>query len=77
MLKTKPKDKIIAIDGVSTYNLTSEEAVDKLKGKENTKVKVTVVRDGVKEPKDIEITRAVVELKYVKSKMIDENNKII
>ncbi|MDO5789294.1 MAG: S41 family peptidase, partial [Fusobacterium sp.] len=72
----KPKDKIIAIDGVSTYNLTSEEAVDKLKGKENTKVKVTVVRDGVKEPKDIEITRAVVELKYVKSKMIDENNKI-
>lgn len=72
----KPKDKIIAIDGVSTYNLTSEEAVDKLKGKENTKVKVTVVRDGVKESKDIEITRAVVELKYVKSKMIDENNKI-
>lgn len=72
----KPKDKIIAIDGVSTYNLTSEEAVDKLKGKENTKVKVTVVRDGIKEPKEIEITRAVVELKYVKSKMIDENNKI-
>lgn len=72
----KPKDKIIAIDGVSTYNLTSEEAVDKLKGKENTKVKVTVIRDGVKDPKDVEITRAVVELKYVKSKMIDENNKI-
>lgn len=72
----KPKDKIIAIDGVSTYNLTSEEAVDKLKGKENTKVKVTVIRDGVKDPKDVEITRAVVELKYVKSKMVDENNKI-
>lgn len=72
----KPKDKIIAIDGESTYNLTSEEAVDKLKGKENTKVKVTVVRDGVKEPKEIEITRAVVELKYVKSKMVDEKEKI-
>ena len=33
----KPKDKIIAIDGVSTYNLTSEEAVDKLKGKREYK----------------------------------------
>lgn len=72
----KPKDKIIAIDGKSTYNLTSEEAVEKLKGKENTKVKVTVVREGLKEPKEIEITRAVVELKYVKNKMLDEKNKI-
>ena len=72
----KPKDKIIAIDGVSTYNLTSEEAVEKLKGKENTKVKVTVVREGIKEPKEVEITRAIVELKYVKSKMVDEKNKI-
>ncbi|WP_291258887.1 S41 family peptidase [Fusobacterium sp.] len=72
----KPKDKIIAIDGKSTYNLTSEEAVEKLKGKENTKVKVTVVREGLKEPKEIEITRAVVELKYVKNKMLDEKSKI-
>lgn len=72
----KPKDKIIAIDGEPTYKLTSEEAVEKLKGKENTKVKVTVVREGLKEAKEIEITRAVVELKYVKSKMIDEKDKI-
>lgn len=72
----KPKDKIIAIDGDSTYKLTSEECVKKLKGKENTTVKVTVVREGVKETKEVEIKRAVVELKYVKSKMIDEKDKI-
>lgn len=72
----KPKDKIIAIDGESTYTLTSEEAVDKLKGKENTKVKVTVVREGIKDPKEVEITRAIVELKYVKSKMLDDKSKI-
>ena len=65
----KPKDKIIAIDGQPTYKLTSEECVKKLKGKENTTVKVTVIRDGVKDPKDIEIKRAVVELKYVKSRI--------
>lgn len=70
----KPKDKIISIDGVSTYNLTSEEAVEKLRGKENTIVKVSVVREGVKDPFDVTIKRALVELKYVKSKMLP--NKI-
>lgn len=69
----KPKDKIIAIDGESVYKLTSEESVKKLKGEPNTIVKVTVLRDKAKEPKDIEITRAVVELKYVKQRMIDKS----
>lgn len=69
----KPKDKIVAIDGESTYKLTSEESVKKLKGDPDTKVVVTVYREATKENKDIEIERAVVELKYVKHRMIDEN----
>ena len=69
----KPKDKIVAIDGESTYKLTSEESVKKLKGEPNTKVVVTVYRESAKENKDIEIVRAVVELKYVKHRMIDKN----
>ena len=68
----KPKDKIIAIDGEATYKLTSEESVKKLKGEPNTKVKVTVYREATKETKDIEIERAVVELKYVKHRMLDD-----
>ena len=35
----KPKDQIVEIDGESTYNLTSEEASKRLKGKANTSVK--------------------------------------
>ena len=69
----KPKDKIVAIDGEATYKLTSEESVKKLKGEPNTKVVVTVYRESTKENKDIEIERAVVELKYVKHRMINEN----
>lgn len=69
----KPKDKIVAIDGEATYKLTSEESVKKLKGEPNTKVVVTVYRESTKESKDIEIERAVVELKYVKHRMINEN----
>lgn len=72
----KPKDKVIAIDGENIYKLNSEECVKKLKGKKDTKVVVRIVRKGLKEPKDIEITRAEVELKYVKSKMLDEKSKI-
>jgi len=41
----KPKDKVIEIDGESTYNLTSEEASKRLKGKANTTVKVKVFRE--------------------------------
>lgn len=72
----KPKDKIIAIDGAATFNLTNEECVKKLKGKANSTIKVTVVRKGIKDPKEITIKRDVVELKYVKSKFVDEKNKI-
>lgn len=68
----KPKDKIIEIDGKNIYKLTNEECVKMLKGKKDTKVVVTVIRDGVKEPKKITIKRAVVVLKYVKSKMLPD-----
>ncbi|MGF6906741.1 S41 family peptidase [Fusobacterium sp. PH5-44] len=72
----KPKDQIIAIDGESTYNMTSEESVKKLKGAPKTNVKVTVYREITKETKEITIERAEVVLKYVKHKMLEGNDKI-
>lgn len=67
----KPKDKVIEIDGESTYNLTSEEASKRLKGKANTVVKVKVYREVNKMTKVFELKRETIELKYVKSKMLD------
>ncbi len=72
----KAKDKIIAIDGESTYNLTSEESVKRLKGEPGTAVKLTVYREDAKEKdktQEVELKRAIIELKYVKSRMIDKN----
>lgn len=40
-------------------------------GKEGTKVTVTILRDGVK--KDYELTRSVIEQKYVRYSMLDNN----
>ena len=68
----KPKDKVIEIDGESTYNLTSEEASKRLKGKANTTVKVKVFREVNKMTKIFELKRETIELKYVKSKMLDD-----
>ena len=67
----KPKDKVIEIDGESTYNLTSEEASKRLKDKANTVVKVKVYREVNKMTKVFELKRETIELKYVKSKMLD------
>lgn len=69
----KAKDKIISIDGESTYKLTSEQSVKKLKGEPGTTVKLTVYREDAKETKDVELKRAIIQLKYVKSKMLDNN----
>ena len=63
----KPKDQIVEIDGESTYNLTSEEASKRLKGKANTSVKVKVFREVNKMTKVFELKRETIELKYVKS----------
>ena len=69
----KPKDKITEIDGKSTYSLTSEESTKRLKGKANTTVKIKVFREINNTTKVFEIKREVIELKYVKSKMLESH----
>lgn len=69
----KPRDKILSIDGESTLSLTSEESAKRLKGTAGTKVKLTVYREQLKETREIELTREVITLKYVKSSMLVNN----
>ncbi|MDI6642176.1 MAG: S41 family peptidase, partial [Elusimicrobiota bacterium] len=69
----QPEDKIIKIEGESTQGITMEEAVKKLRGDPGTKVKITIMREGVKEPVDYEITREIIKLESLRSKMIDED----
>ncbi|MGL5961195.1 MAG: S41 family peptidase, partial [Cetobacterium sp.] len=69
----RAKDKIIAIDGESTYKLTSEQSVKKLKGEPGTSVKLTVYREEAKETKEVELKRSLIQLKYVKSKMLSND----
>ena len=64
----------VRVDGKDILPLTATETVKLLKGKENTKVEVEVVREGRKEPFKVTMTRAKIKLEMVESKMLE--NKI-
>jgi len=53
----RPGDQIIRIEGKSTYGITEEEVMKKLRGPKGTQVTVTIRRPGVEEPFDVTISR--------------------
>jgi len=59
-------DKIIAIDGESTENLSLQDAVKKMRGEPGTKVKIKILRAKPQEIKELEIARAVIKVESVK-----------
>ena len=69
----KPGDQILKIDGKSTKDITIMEAVKQLRGAKDTKVTITIMREGMAAPKDITLTRAIIQVKSVKHKKLEDN----
>lgn len=67
----QPGDLIIKIDGQLTKGLSMMEAVDKMRGKAGSTISLTLVREGGL-PFDVELTRAVIKVKSVKSQLLDD-----
>nr|WP_319391559.1 S41 family peptidase [uncultured Cohaesibacter sp.] len=65
-------DYITHLDGEPVRGLTLNEAVDKMRGKVGTKIKLTIVRENIEKPFDVEITREIIKLKSVKYKAYDD-----
>jgi len=65
----KARDKIIKVDGQPAKDL--REAVNMMRGPKGTKVKVTIVREGVKKPLEFELIRDVIPIHSVKSILIE------
>ena len=59
------RDRIIKVDGKSTRDLRN--AVNMMRGPKGTKVKVTILREGVKKPLEFELVRDVIPIQSVKS----------
>ncbi len=60
-------DFITAIDGENVQGLTLNQAVDKMRGEVNTNVKLTLLRGAKKDKIDVTLTRAVIQIKSVRS----------
>ena len=59
-------DYISAIDGISIQGTPTDDAIAKMRGPENTKVTVTILRKGEKRPFDVTLTRAAIPIAMVK-----------
>lgn len=67
----KAYDVIVKVNGEDVTGLELEEVTNKIKGKEGTKVKITVDRDG--EEKEFEVERKSIKVSEIKYEMIDND----
>ncbi|MFH1823897.1 MAG: S41 family peptidase [Candidatus Firestonebacteria bacterium] len=65
-------DRILKIDGVSTKNITTNEAVKKIRGPKGTKVVLTILHEGEEKSEDIEIIRDNIKIQSVWSYIIED-----
>ena len=65
----KSGDQIIKIDGQDTKDLALDEAVNKIRGPEGSKVVLTIKRG--EDTKDYTLTRSNIQIKTVAGKMLD------
>jgi len=61
-------DIITHLDGESVQGLTLNEAVERMRGKVGSDIKITIVREG-REPFDVTLTRSVIKITSVRSRV--------
>ena len=64
-------DIIIKLDDKSVKGMTLNEAVKMMRGKPNTSIDLTIVREGEPKPLVIQITREIIRVKSVKNRMLE------
>ncbi|MBK8906536.1 MAG: S41 family peptidase [Rhodospirillales bacterium] len=64
----EPNDLITHLDGEAVMGLTLADAVEKMRGRVGTAVDLTVRREG-REPFDVTITRAIIKIRSVRSRL--------
>ncbi len=69
----KSGDLIVKINGKLVRDLTTLEAINRIKGKPGTTVSLTIVRKGNDKPKVIKITRKKIQFSSLKTKLLDNN----
>src|SRR6266702_3234412 len=68
----KAGDHILKIDDKYTKDMTTMDAVNRMRGPKGTKVTLTIMREGFEKPKEFPLVRDVIQVKSVKYKTLDE-----
>lgn len=68
----KPNDLITHLDGEAVQGLTLSEAVERMRGKVGSDLKLTIRREG-RDAFDVSVTRAVIKIRSVRSRMEGED----
>jgi carboxyl-terminal processing protease len=66
-------DIITHLDEVPVQGLTFNQAVEKMRGPENSKIKLKIMRKGQDKPVEVTITRARIQVRSVRSRMEDDD----
>lgn len=69
----KSGDEIIAIDGSVLAKLKNSAAVDHMRGEPGSTLKLTIKREGVKEPLNFELTREIIKVKSVREQSLSSD----
>jgi carboxyl-terminal processing protease len=67
----KAGDLIVKLDENSVKGMTLNDAVKRMRGKPNTQITLTIVRKGEQKPIVVTLTRAVIKIQSVKSKLLE------
>ena len=67
----KPGDLIVKLDEVQVKGLSLNDAVKKMRGKAGSQITLTIARKGEPQPIVVTLTRAVIRVQSVKSKVIE------
>jgi len=59
-------DLITHLDGEAVLGLTLSEAVEKMRGRVNTPIALTIRREGAEEPVEIEVVRDIIQIRAVR-----------
>jgi carboxyl-terminal processing protease len=63
----QPGDRIVKIEGISTKDMQLSEAVKRMRGKPGTRITISIMREGLAEPRDVEITREQIRVQSVRA----------
>ena len=68
----QPGDLVTHLDDEPVQGLTLQQAVDKMRGPVNSEITLTVRRNGVEESLEFPITRAIIKIRSVRARVVDD-----